>query len=105
GSLGKSSFGRHDTREQATGIETIGAPKEYEFGDTLNLDAAATLLHAVEREHGERQESVVSSRESVIGSRESVVGSRESGVGNRESTRRINVTYEDLMVIQGEYQS
>src|SRR2546421_6832389 len=65
GSLGKSSFGRHDTREQATGIETIGAPKEYEFGDTLNLDAAATLLHAVEREHGERQESVVGSRESV----------------------------------------
>src|SRR5947209_9991435 len=50
GSLGKSSFGRHDTREQATGVETTGAPKEYEFGDTLNLDAAATLLHAVERE-------------------------------------------------------
>src|SRR5438874_7410149 len=77
GSLGKSSFGRHDTREQATGIETIGAPKEYEFGDTLNLDAAATLLHAVEREHGERRESVVGSRESVVGSRESVVDSRE----------------------------
>ena len=49
GSLGKSSLGRHDTREQATGVETTGAPKEYEFGDTLNLDAAATLLHAVER--------------------------------------------------------
>src|SRR5437588_9610079 len=105
GSLGKSSFGRHDTREQATGIETIGAPKEYEFGDTLNLDAAATLLHAVEREHAERRESVVGSRESVVGSRESVVGSRESRVGSRESTRRINVTYEDLMVVQGEYQS
>ena len=43
GSLGKSSFGRHDTREQATGVETTGAPKPYEFGDTLNLDAAATL--------------------------------------------------------------
>ena len=41
GSLGKSSFGRHDTREQATGVETTGAPKPYEFGDTLNLDAAA----------------------------------------------------------------
>ena len=50
GSLGKSSFGRHDTREQATGVETTGAPKPYEFGDTLNLDAAATLLNAVARE-------------------------------------------------------
>src|SRR6266567_2618644 len=50
GSLGKSSFGRHDTREQATGVETTGAPKPYEFGDTLNLDAAATLLNAVQRE-------------------------------------------------------
>ena len=46
GSLGKSSFGRHDTREQATGVETTGAPKRYEFGDTLNLDAAT---HAAER--------------------------------------------------------
>src|SRR3954463_893845 len=26
GSVGKSSFGRHDTRQEATGIETIGAP-------------------------------------------------------------------------------
>src|SRR6266550_184797 len=50
GSLGKSSYGRHDTREQATGIETIGAPKNYEFGDTLNLDAAATLLNAAARQ-------------------------------------------------------
>ena len=41
GSLGKSSYGRHDTREQATGIETTGAPKAYEFGDTLNIDPAA----------------------------------------------------------------
>ena len=50
GSLGKSSFGRHDTREQATGVETTGAPKAYEFGDTMNLDAASTLLNAVARE-------------------------------------------------------
>ena len=40
GSLGKSSFGRHDTRDLATGIEASGAPKPYEFGDTLNLDAS-----------------------------------------------------------------
>jgi Ca-activated chloride channel family protein len=76
GSLGKSSYGRHDTREEATGVETTSAPKPYEFGDTLNLDAAATLLNAVQRQH-------------------------ESG----ESTSRINVTHRDLMVVQGEYHS
>src|SRR5205809_6814675 len=76
GSLGKSSYGRHDTREQATGVETMAAPKPYEYGDTLNLDPAATLLNAVQRQH-------------------------EAG----EDTSRINVTHEDLMVAQGEYQS
>src|SRR6266508_330909 len=76
GSLGKSSYGRHDTREQATGVETTGAPKPYQFGDTLNLDAAATLLNAVQRQHA-----------------------------NGEATSRINVTHKDLMVVQGEYQS
>lgn len=49
GSLGKSSFGRHDTRDLATGIEASGASKPYEFGDTLNLDISATLLSAVSR--------------------------------------------------------
>src|SRR5262249_45670730 len=72
---------RHDTREQATGIETTGAPKPYEFGDTLNLDAAATLLNAVER----------NSREA-----------REAGTPSRAS---LDVGYEDLMVVQGEYHS
>src|SRR6202035_3808685 len=69
GSLGKSSFGRHDTREQATGVETTGAPKPYEFGDTLNLAASATLLNAVQRQHA-----------------------------RGESTSHIHVTHEDLMV-------
>ena len=50
GSLGKSSFGRHDTRDLATGIETSGAAKIYEFGDTLNLDITATLSSAIQRE-------------------------------------------------------
>ncbi|HKN34965.1 MAG TPA: VWA domain-containing protein [Terriglobales bacterium] len=50
GSLGKSSFGRHDTRDLATGIETSGAAKVYEFGDTLNLDITATLSSAIQRE-------------------------------------------------------
>jgi Ca-activated chloride channel family protein len=50
GSLGKSSFGRHDTRDLATGIEASGASRRYEFGDTLNLDIAATLSSAIQRE-------------------------------------------------------
>ena len=50
GSLGKSSFGRHDTRDTATGIEASGASKIYEFGDTLNLDITATLSNAIQRE-------------------------------------------------------
>jgi Ca-activated chloride channel homolog len=50
GSLGKSSFGRHDTRDMATGIETSGASKQYEFGDTMNLDITATLSSAIQRE-------------------------------------------------------
>ncbi len=50
GSLGKSNFGRHDTRHWATGIESSGASQHYEFGDTLNLDAPATLKSAISRE-------------------------------------------------------
>ena len=49
GSLGKSSFGRHDTRELATGVESDGSSRRYEFGDTLNLDVNATLLSAIQR--------------------------------------------------------
>ena len=49
GSLGKSSFGRHDTRELSTGVETEGSSRRYEFGDTLNLDVNATLLSAIRR--------------------------------------------------------
>ncbi len=50
GSLGKSSFGRHDTRELSTGVEISGGARLYEFGDTLNLDATATLSSALARE-------------------------------------------------------
>ena len=50
GSLGKSSFGRHDTRDLATGIEASGAAKAYEFGDTLNLNVSETLFSAIRRE-------------------------------------------------------
>jgi Ca-activated chloride channel family protein len=91
GSLGKSSYGRHDTREQATGVETTGAPKPYEFGDTLNLDPASTLLNAVQREARERAESA--SAQSP--------GPQSPAPG----PRRIHVRHQDLMVVQGEYQS
>jgi Ca-activated chloride channel family protein len=50
GSLGRSSFGRHDTRDTATGIETSGSSKLYEFGDTMNLDINQTLCSAIQRE-------------------------------------------------------
>jgi Ca-activated chloride channel family protein len=49
GSLGKSSFGRHDTRDLATGIETSGSSRLYEFGDTLNLDVSQTFFSAIRR--------------------------------------------------------
>src|SRR5260370_1206814 len=50
GSLGRSSFGRHDTRDLATGIEASGVSRQYEFGDTLNLDVSETLFNAVRRD-------------------------------------------------------
>ena len=85
GSLGKSSFGRHDTREQATGVETTGAPKPYEFGDTLNLDPTSTLLNAFQREAHEREASPLGSRPP------------DPGI--------LRLQHADLMVAQGEYQS
>jgi Ca-activated chloride channel homolog len=50
GSLGRSSFGAHDTRDLATGVEASGAAKRYEFGDTLNLDISSTLFSAMRRD-------------------------------------------------------
>ncbi|MGE3273677.1 MAG: VWA domain-containing protein [Vicinamibacterales bacterium] len=82
GSLGHSSAGRHDTRDLATGIEASGAPKPYEFGDTVNLDPSATILNAVGRAQADGRPLVSPGRDPVI-----------------------DVTYEDLMVAQGEYQS
>ena len=72
GSLGKSSLGRHDTRDLATGIEASGSSKPYEFGDTLNLDVSGTLLSAVAREGLKLP---------------------------------LDVDYQDLQVLQAEYQS
>jgi Ca-activated chloride channel family protein len=80
GSIGRSSVGRHDTRELATGIEAGGAPRPYAFGDTLNLDAAATVLNAVTR------------------------AARE-GHATPHGTPSIAIEEQDLMVTQGDYQS
>ena len=82
GSIGKSSLGRHDTREMATGVEASGAPKPYEFGDTMNLDASATILNAVMRKNA-----------------------APLGSDPKTGSLQIDVDYEDLMVAQGEYQS
>jgi Ca-activated chloride channel family protein len=49
GSLGKSSFGSHDTPYLATGIEADGFSKQYEFGDVLNLDVNETLKRSLAR--------------------------------------------------------
>jgi Ca-activated chloride channel family protein len=50
GSLGKSSSGRHDTPHLSTGVEAAAASKQYEFGDTINMDVNTTLLSAIKRE-------------------------------------------------------
>ena len=86
GSLGKSSFGRHDTRDLATGIEASGATKPYEFGDTLNLDASATLLNAIRR---------------------GLAQARETGLtmGTGAGPQTLDLEHEDLVIAQGEYQS
>ena len=49
-SLGRSSFGRHDTHQLSTGVQSDSPSRPYEFGDTLNLDISATFLNAVKRE-------------------------------------------------------
>jgi Ca-activated chloride channel homolog len=49
GSLGRSSAGSHDTPYLATGIESDGWSKAYEFGDTLNLDVNETLKNTLAR--------------------------------------------------------
>jgi len=81
GSVGKSSFGRHDTRDLSTGIESSGAAKPYEFGDTLNIDPSGTILNAVRR--------------AGLG----------PGRAPASGAAAIDVQYEDLVVTQGEYQS
>ena len=85
GSIGRSSAGRHDTRHLSTGIETVAAPKPYEFGDTLNIDPSGTILNAVQRVHAEQ--------------------ASEPKPQDPGSPWSLSIDYADLMVAQSEYQS
>ena len=78
GPLGKSNLGRHDTRHEASGVETNGSSKAYEFGDNLNLDITATLSSVFAREGF-----------NVTGGAPGV----------------LNLEYQDLHVHQSDYQS
>jgi len=80
GPLGKSNFGRHDTRHEAAGVEINGSSKLYEFGDTLNLDLTSTLSSVFNRE----------------GIRTAIEG---------EENAPLNIEYSDLYVHQSDYQS
>jgi Ca-activated chloride channel family protein len=80
GPLGKSNMGRHDTRHEASGVETNGSSKLYEFGDTLNLDITATL--------------------SSVFAREGLATAVEG-----EEHVPMNIEYSDLHVHQSDYQS
>jgi Ca-activated chloride channel family protein len=75
GPIGKSSLGRHDTRHEAAGVETNGSSKQYEFGDSLNLDIPATLNSVFARE------------------------------GSPDGSGVLNLEYSDLHVQQADYQS
>ena len=50
GSIGKSSFGAHETSHLDTSVESEAASRTYEFGDVMNLDVPATLNNAIARE-------------------------------------------------------
>jgi Uncharacterized protein with a von Willebrand factor type A (vWA) domain len=50
GSIGRSGVGRHETLHLDTGVEAALSSKQYEFGDTINLDVNTTLLSAIRRE-------------------------------------------------------
>jgi Ca-activated chloride channel family protein len=80
GPLGKSNLGRHDTRHEASGVETNGSSKLYEFGDAFNLDITATF-------------SSVFAREGI-----------NSAIDGEENTP-MNIEYSDLHVHQSDYQS
>ena len=68
---------RHDTRHEASGVETNGSSKPYEFGDSLNLDITTTLSNVFARE----------------------------GTDFNKHGGKLNLEYSDLQVQQADYQS
>jgi Ca-activated chloride channel homolog len=98
GSMGRSSAGRHDTRDLSTGVEATAASKPYEFGDTLNIDPSGTILKAVKRISGERRKEIEGRSP---GNTDALPPS--SFLLSPDGT--IDVDYPDLMVAQSEYQS
>jgi len=86
GSIGRSSFGSHETAYLATGVEAEAASKEYEFGDTMNLDVPETLRRAMARKVGGR-------------------GRSRSVMDGHDEAPFIDLDYPDLMVHQSEYRS
>ena len=49
GGAGRSTVGVHETKRQATGIETIAESKPYEFGDAMNINISETLKKSAAR--------------------------------------------------------
>lgn len=82
GSIGKSSFGSHDTAHLATGVEAEAASKEYEFGDVMNIDVPGTLRRAIAR--STREQTVEDAKRTVEGvprGKTEAVGDAKKAVG------------------------
>jgi Ca-activated chloride channel family protein len=93
GSVGKSSFGSHDTPYLATGVEAEAVSKPYAYGDTLNLDVPATLARAMGRVGGPADRRVGGPMDSDPPIQPSV------------DPPLLDLDYPDLMVFQAEYRS
>lgn len=92
GSIGKSSFGAHETEHLATGVEAEAVSKPYEFGDTLNLDVYTTLTNAL-----------------IRGGKDGMGGKdgrdRTASTAFSAPSAFLELDYPDLMVYQSEYRS
>ena len=99
GSIGRSTAGRHDTRDLATGHRGRRPTAAVQFGDTLNLDASATVLNAVKRTAMSTMETMKDMK--VRGSDLHAL----HDLHGDPSAPALDIDYEDLMVTQGDYQS
>jgi len=99
GSIGRSSFGSHETAHLATGVEAEAVSKEYEFGDTMNIDVPATLKRAVAR--AMRDGGTAERRND--GSDH--LAESTSVSGRPRPPLSVDLDYPDLMVHQSEYRS